>query len=146
VSRLPLRFVRARALLAAGVAFAALSAGACGILDSDLNPDEVQLVIESPSTGDLRLVLSDELLLTGAGEDEGLSVTFLSADTMRVGLPYDRSYPLAPRYQFFVKVLPLDDGAAPRDLSMRVLIDGDERYNKSGTLGDDDFEFIYNFN
>jgi hypothetical protein len=29
---------------------------------------------------------------------------------------------------------------------MRVLIDGDERYNKSGTLGDDDFEFIYNFN
>jgi hypothetical protein len=65
---------------------------------------------------------------------------------MRVGLPHDRSYPLAPRYQFFVKVLPLDGAAGSRDLSMRVLIDGDERYNKSGTLGDDDFEFIYNFN
>jgi hypothetical protein len=146
VSRISLRPAPARVLLAAGVAFTALAAGACGILDSDLNPDEVQVVIESPSAGDLRLVLSDELLLTGAGEGEGLSVTFLSADTMRVGLPHDRSYPLAPRYQFFVKVLPLDDAAGSRDLSMRVLIDGDERYNKSGTLGDDDFEFIYNFN
>lgn len=140
--RLPGASGALRWLVAAGLVF---SAGACDLLESNLNPEEIRVVIESTTSGQLQLILSDDFFFEGGGEDQGVSLSVLTSDTVEVAVPYNQSYPLAPRYRFFVKVL-ADSAAAPRELSMRVLVDGDERYNKTGTLGPEDFEFVYTFN
>ena len=129
------------------VCAALLFASACDLLwDTDVNPEQVRVRVESDTGGDIQLVLGDRFFLGGTDEGDGAStVTLISADTLLVSLPYDESFPLAPTFQFYVQPLP-DTLGAPRNIRVQVLIDGDSRYDKSGTLGVEDFEFVYNFN
>jgi hypothetical protein len=92
------------------------------------------------------VVLSDDFVVEGVDEDSDLTVVFITSDTVVTGTPFNRTYPLAPRYRFFVKVEPSDSAAPPRPLNMQVLVDGDVRYDKDGSLGEEDFEFLYSFN
>jgi hypothetical protein len=132
-----------RGLLALGLV---LVLGACNLFESDLNPGEIQVILESSSGGDMVVVLSDDFVVEGVDEDSDLSIIFITSDTVVTGAPFDQTYPLAPRYRFFVRVEPSDSTAPPRPLTMQVLVDGNVRYDKDGSLGEEDFEFLYSFN
>ena len=113
---------------------------------TDINPERIQVKVESETSADLELVLGDRFFLGGVDEGDGATtVTLISADTTLVSPPYDQSFDLAPSYQFYVLAL-ADSMTAPRQIRIQVLVDGDSRYDKSGTLGEEDFEFVYNFN
>lgn len=129
----------------AAVAVFSWGASACDILSSDINPEEIQVVMDGASGDRVRLILADRFVFAGGDESSGASVSLLTADTTLVDLPYDRSFPLAPTFRFYAQAVPIDSAAAPIDLSLRILVDGDERFSKSGTLGAADFEYVYTF-
>ncbi len=120
-------------------------AAACDILSSSINPEEIQVVVEGPAGNQVQLILADRFFFAGGTEETGASVSLITADTTVVELPYDRSFPLAPSFQFYAQTMPVDSAAAPIEISMQILVDGDERFSKSGALGDLDFEYVYSF-
>lgn len=126
---------------------AVLGATGCDLLtNSDVNPEEIRVRVESEGGDDLQLVLGDRFFLGGVDDEGGaISVTLISADTTLVSPPYDQSFPLAPSFQFYVLAL-TDSMATPQQIRIEVLVDGDSRYDKTGVLGEDEFEFVYNFN
>ncbi len=132
---------------AAFLGVALMAAGGCDLLTStDVNPEEIRVLVESEGSDDVQLVLGDVFFLGGVDEEGGaVTVTLISADTALVSLPYDQSFPLAPSFQFYVLAL-TDSLTTPREIRVRVLVDGDSRYDKTGTLGEEEFEFVYNFN
>lgn len=137
----PSRWIFALAALAA----IAWGTAACDILSSDINPEEIRVVLEGTSGDQVRLIVADRFSFAGGDEVSGASVSLLTADTTLVALPYDRSFPLAPSFQFYALAVPADSAAAPIDLSMRILVDGAQRFSKGGSLGSADFEYVYTF-
>lgn len=103
------------------------------------------MVVDGSAGDQVRLILSDRFSFSGGDETSGASVSLLTADTTLVDLPYDRSFPLAPSFQFYAQAAPVDSAAAPIEISLRVLVDGDQRFSKSGALGNSDFEYVYTF-
>ena len=135
-------FVSRRLALTALVMGLPLGVGACNLLESDLNPGEIQVVLESSSGGDMQVVVSSDFVVEGVDENTDLEILFINADTIITGAPFNETYPLEPSFRFFVKVSPTDSTQAPRPLTMTVLVDGNQRYNKTGSLGEEDFEFL----
>jgi hypothetical protein len=123
-----------------------LSLSACNLFESELNPEEVQVILQSSSGGDMTVIVSNDFVVEGVEEDSELNIIFITSDTVTTGVPFNETYPLAPAYRFFVSVEPSDSTAPPRELTMQVLVDGNQRYNKTGSLGEENFEFLYSFN
>lgn len=139
---------RARSFCGATIlGFTVISMAGCDLLtNTDVNPEQIRVRVESPGAGDLQLVLGDRFFLGGVDDEGGaVSVTLISADTVLVSPPYDQSFELAPSFQFYVLAL-TDSTTTPQEIRIQVLVDGDSRYDKTGTLGEEDFEFVYNFN
>lgn len=124
------------------LALITLAVAACGLTDSSIDPDNIEVVLEGAS-GTQVVVVTSQAFTVGGSDESGVSVQLISADTTQVGLRYDRRVSLAPSYMFYVEALPVDPDAAPASLQMRVLVDGDERYVKSGTVGRDEFAYAY---
>lgn len=116
---------------------------ACGLISTDLDPESVEVRLDGPDGADVLLVTSNSYTFNGAGEDGGVTVDLLSADTSRVTLAHATSVSLAPTYLFYAQVLPVDPEGAPFSLRMEVRIDGSARYDKAGLVGDDTFEYAY---
>jgi hypothetical protein len=133
----------ARSVVAVGLV---LALGACNLFESELNPREAQVILQSSSGGDMTVIVSNDFVVEGVDEDSDLNIIFITSDTITTGVPFNETYPLAPAFRFFVSVEPSDSTAPPRELTMQVLVDGNERYNKTGSLGEENFEFVYSFN
>ena len=77
-------------------------------------------------------------------------VYLVNSDTSSVALPFERTYPLTERHQFFLETYPPDGEEAT--LTMRIMIDEEEWYNDFRKLlpvgedGDQEtFQFVYQF-
>lgn len=116
----------------------------CSFFESS-QPELIQVLVEGDPGAEARLVVSREFFLS-APEDgnEGVGVTFASADTLAITLPFDRTFDLAPSFQFVARA----QGPGTGDtitVRMRVLVDGDQRYNQTGPVEENFLQFIYLF-
>ena len=117
-------------------------ASACGLTDSSIDPENIELILEGAS-GTQVMVVTSQAFTVGGSDESGVSVQLISSDTAQVELSYGRTVSLAPSYMFYVEALPIDPQAPRTAMQMRVLVDGDERYAKSGTIGSDEFAYAY---
>jgi hypothetical protein len=111
----------------------------CGILDEG-TPETARLEITGPAE-DFQLVTTTDFDVLAAGEEAVNPIHLVSADTSTVSAPYDKSYSLGPRQRFYLKAFSAEGLSQP--ITVKVLVDGDERYNSTSTLEDSDLEFVY---
>lgn len=116
----------------------------CSLFESS-EPERIQVLVEGQAGQEARLVVSQQFIVSASQDgSEGVGVTFGSADTLAITLPFDRSFNLAPSFQFVARAY----GPASGDtvtVRMRVLVDGDQRYNQTGPVEENFLQFIYLF-
>ncbi len=116
----------------------------CSLFEAG-QPERIQVLVEGDPGQEARLVVSQEFLLSALEDgSEGIGVTFGSSDTLAITLPFDRSFNLAPTFQFVARAY----GPASGDtitVRMRVLVDGEQRYNQTGPVEENFLQFIYLF-
>lgn len=72
---------------------------------------------------------------------DGVSVTFLSADTAVRELPYDRSHDIADAGRFYVAVEAADTTGVP--VTLRASVGGTERFRRTVPVGQETLSFVY---
>lgn len=121
----------------------ALLAG-CSLFETG-QPERIQVVVEGDPGQEAQLVVSQQFILSAAEDgSEGIGVTFGSSDTLAITLPFDRSFNLAPTFQFVARAYGPVSGDTIT-VRMRVLVDGDQRYNQTGPVEENFLQFIYLF-
>ncbi len=117
----------------------------CSLLESD-QPDRVRVQVEVSGSQPVRIIVSREFLVTpvGEGDEQSISVQFISADTLVQAVPFDQSYALAPTYRVLARAEGLDE-ENPVPVRLRVSVDGTERFNQSRTVPGELLQFIYIF-
>ncbi len=119
------------------------SAG-CGIVASG-DPETATVELAGSDGADIKLVVSNDFSTRPSDDpDDGRSVivTLSNSDTLIVQSPYSQAFTLGSRTRFFALALSPDDGSL--NLTMRVQIDGDERYQSTRDItAEDGMEFIY---
>jgi len=129
-----------RVVLLLALACGALPIWGCDILGSG-DPESARVVIDGAAGHTIRLVTTTDFDVVSSSDGEDREVYVLSADTADVASPYDRSFTLGPRTRFYVV---LTSETTPAEIvTVRVFIDGDERYNRSTLFGEEVLEFLY---
>ncbi len=134
--------IRFRAAL---VALCTLSAAACdSILDSETTfAERAEVTVTGSSPVPLRLIMSERFVATFSPEQNRWSVSLVRADTLNVtAFPVARSYDIKQYGVFFVR-LANPDPDQTADVTMRVLIDGRERFNQRVLIRDASIEFLH---
>lgn len=126
--------------------------GACESLFLDSERDAVTVRIESPDMGSAEVVTSRFFLRISDPDCPSCpaSIQLVQADTVAPALPFQQTWELTSRQQFFVETYPaLQDTAT---LSLRVVIDGRTWFDDSRTLapagpdgGAETLRFVYQF-
>lgn len=117
---------------------------ACSVFQG-ADPEEIRVLVEGTAGASVRVVVSREFILSSAeGGGEGVGVTFASSDTIAATLPFDRSFPLAPTFRFVARAYGPETGETVT-VRMRVLVDGEQRYNQTGPVEANFLQFIYLF-
>jgi hypothetical protein len=122
---------------------ALLLAGGCSLFD-DPAPEETRVVIEGEVGASVELITSSKFL---AGVDQAgvTHVEILSADTLMVTLPFDRTFNIRGDYRFFSQASRVD--ADVSTFRMQVFIDTDREFDEEGGLFTGaPFRFVYQFN
>lgn len=91
----------------------------------------------------MRLVTSNDFLIVSGDDGESRDVLLNTADTVWVAPGFDERYALGPGVRFFINVS--SEGGLSQPVTLRVLIDGEQRFNGSSDLMDSDLEFLYSF-
>jgi hypothetical protein len=119
------------------------AAAGCGsILDTteDL-ADNANIFVTGTSPVPLQLIVSSDY--TAIENSEGrFDVTLIRADTIQVGLPYERREPISERARIFVR-LTQPDSTVTADVRLRILLDDREVYNVQATLRDASLEYLF---
>lgn len=114
----------------------------CSILEEEF-PSEVQITVQG-GNATVRIVTSTDFYFLEGGSGEGsFQPELITSDTLETVVPHDRRIPLAPSYRVFVKVLPPAEGGSPEPVSLRVRVDGSERYNQTSVLSREPLQFFY---
>jgi hypothetical protein len=117
--------------------------GACQLSTSVERSEELRVHVEGEAPGAVEVITSREFILAET-EDGGEELSFLTSDTASVLLPYDRTFPLAPTYQFAVRVqAPVEDSVL---VTMAVFADGTERFRRTDHLLDRPLDFFFSSN
>lgn len=132
--------LRSTRLLLPSIVFAL---SGCGLVSSDIDPESIEVRLEGPAGAQVRLVTSNSFTFGGGGEDGGAQVELVAADTTLVSLDHALNEALAPTYLYYAELLPNSPGEPLFSVRMQVRIDGDLRYDKSGQIGADEFEYAY---
>jgi len=117
---------------------------ACSLFQS-ADPEEIRVLVEGPAGASVRVVISQQFILSGAADgSDAVAVTFAASDTIAATLPFDRSFNLAPTYRFVARAYGPESGETVT-VRMRVLVDGEQRYNQTGPVEQNFLQFIYLF-
>ena len=117
---------------------------ACSLFES-ADPEEIRVLVEGTAGASVRVVVSREFILSASeGGSEGVGVTFAAADTIAATLPFDRSFNLAPTFRFVARAYGPETGETVT-VRMRVLVDGEQRYNQTGPVEENFLQFVYLF-
>jgi len=125
------------------LALSALGATGCGILDEGGTPEQARVILEGGGGENYQLVISNDFSIVSSDDGETRDIFFYSADTSSVSGSLNQRYPLGSGVRIYVKAY--TEEALAQAVTLRVLIDGEQRYNGTSTLGGDDLEFLYSF-
>ena len=144
-----------RAIHALCLVLVVLSVGACEWLTGVHIPDHVSVEIGSSDVSSVTVIQALHFLMIPNPEcpdDPSCpSIVYLvNSDTSSVSLPFERTYQLTERHEFFLETYPPEGEEAT--LTLRVLIDEEEWYNDFRRLlpanaeGDrETLQFVYKF-
>lgn len=129
----------------ATVFFGLLSMGisGCGIFDEGGTPQSARVILEGVGGQAVELVTSNDYAIVSNDDGETREIFLYSADTTSVTSDLNQRYSLGPGVRFYV--LASSEVDLPQAVTLKVLIDGEQRFNASSTLGDADLEFVYSF-
>jgi hypothetical protein len=114
----------------------------CDILDEG-TPENARVILEGGSGEEVEMVTSNDFQIVTSDDGENREVSFFSADTTFVTPSFNQKYSLGSGVRFYIEVSSDEPLAQP--VTLRVLIDGERRYNAASTLGDQEMEFLYTF-
>lgn len=126
--------------------------GACDSLGVGGEPNSTRIRIESADVSEVSLVTSRWFVEVADEDCAGCPshIQIVVGDTSVVSLPFERTYPLSTRLQFFAEAWPSAD--VPVTVSMRAWVDDREWYNGSRTLRPEDedgapetLRFVYQY-
>jgi hypothetical protein len=114
----------------------------CDILDEG-TPETARVTLEGGGDREIEIVTSNDFSITSEDDGETREVYLYSADTTSVTPSFNQKYSLGSEVRFYIAAStdePLDQA-----VTMKVFIDGEQRYNVTSTLGDQELEFLYSF-
>jgi hypothetical protein len=125
-----------------GLLLLSLAATSCGKLFPDgEDPQNARLIMDVDPGVSVTLITSTDFVVTRS-EDGGVSqIELQSTDTTSVTGTFDRTYSLAPRLQFYALATGTGDGL----FSVRILIDGEERYSDIREADGSPIEYRYQY-
>lgn len=131
---------RAAALLAA--VLVALSSGCTG----EMPTVEIARVVADGEAGTTVLMITSLDFLAAPTDQGGTEIAVLRADSVEVTLPLDRTFDLTLTQRFLVVLKAPDEEATPA-AAMRVLVDGELKYDDSSDdLLETPLQFAFVFN
>lgn len=137
--------------LVAPLAFV-LGLGACDSLSLSREPETARIRIVSDDVSEVSLVTSRWFVEVADPDCVGCpsAIQLVVGDTTTVSLPFEETYPLTARLQFFAEAQP--SAGVPVRLSMKAWVDDREWYNGSRTLEPEDangepetLRFVYQY-
>lgn len=121
-----------------------LAFAGCGIVSSG-DPETALVELAGSEGSTVTLIVSNDFTTRPSDDPEdGRSIIVLltSSDTLTVQSPYSQRFDLGARRRFFVNALNPVDGSV--NVTMRVSIDDDERFQSTRDITPDDgMEFVY---
>ena len=134
-----------RVFLGANLVLGLLALGTvgCGILDEGGTPQNARVILEGGGGQAIQLVTSNDFSIVSNDDGESREIFLYSADTSSVAAPLDQRYSLGTGVRFYVIVaseVPLQQA-----VTLKVLIDGEQRFSGTSDLGDAQLEFLYSF-
>jgi hypothetical protein len=106
-------------------------------------PHNARLVIEGDAGKTVR-VISSRQFVAQINEQGQTRVVILKSDTTFATLPYDKTYDIVSEQQFFAETS--RNETQLQTLHMRVFVDANAKFDRSGALIDSPFRFVYWFN
>jgi len=123
--------------------FSALGVTGCGILDEGGTPQDARVILEGGGGQSFQLVTSNDFSITSNDDGATRDIYFYSADSTSVSAPFDQRYSLGSGVRFYVKAF--SEGLLGQSVSMKVFIDGKQRFSGASDPGDTALEFVYSF-
>ena len=114
----------------------------CGIADEG-TPETAKIVLEGGGGETFQLITTTDFDITADQDGQNRDIFIYSADTTTVSAPYTKSYSLGPRVRFYLKAFSIEELSQP--LTVKLLIDGEQRYKATSTLAELSLEFNYTF-
>lgn len=125
---------------------------ACDSLSLSREPETARIQIDSSDVSEVSLVVSRWFVEVADADCTGCpsEIQIVVGDTSVVSLPFEQTYPLSARLQFFAEARPSAD--VPVNLSMKAWVDDREWYNGRRTLRPEDedgapetIRFVYQY-
>jgi hypothetical protein len=137
--------MRGRGFLVLLLLSAVGASSGCELTTSTDRAEEIRIQVTSESTEPVEIITSNFFVVVETEEGD-VVLDFLVSDTILVHLPHDQTYPLAPTFNFAVRVqAPLEDDTR---VTFRASTGGTERFRREGYLLDLDrpLDFFYSAN
>ncbi len=141
----PTRRGHRRTVLGTAFLIAALAAAGCDAITDTTGryADDARIELSGTSPGPLVLVSSTHWVYA-IDENTGFPYVHLyEADTTEVELPAEKNVALAPRYRILFRVI--NPHAEEANIRMRVLLDGELKYDAETPIGDMPVDYTFRF-
>lgn len=116
---------------------------ACAILDEGGTPRNARVIIEGGGGELFQLVTSNDFTIVTSDDGETRDIYLNSSEEQSVSAPFDQRYSLGPDVRFFINAS--SEAALPQPIHVRVLIEGEERFESTSDLGASPMEFVYSY-
>lgn len=107
-------------------------------------PQTARVAVGGDAGVQVTLLASTEFLASPVQGVDSTRVELLAADTLQRTVPFDTIYDISEVQRVFVRVLGADSPEA--SLRLQVQVDGEEKYDQTGTLPERTLQFLYFFN
>ena len=120
------------------------AAGCDSLLDSSQEiASDAQVLVTGTSPIPLMLVFSNDYTRVVDAQTGETRTTLARADTLRLDLPIDRTYPLGASARILVRLIN-PDSTVTADIHMRVLLDGkQEVYSQRASMRNATLEYVF---
>lgn len=117
---------------------------ACDWLIGTPAPQTARVAVGGDAGVQVTLLASTEFLASPVRGVDSTRVELLAADTLQRTVPFDTIYDISEVQRVFVRVLAV--ASADAMLRLQVRVDGEEKYDQTGTLLERTLQFLYFFN
>lgn len=127
-----------------GLLLLSLAATSCGKLFPDGgDPENARLIMDVDPGVSVTLITSTNFVVVPSEDGGSSQIELQSTDTTSITGTFDRTYSLAPRRQFYAQAT--GTGTGDGFFSVRILIDGEERYSSTKEADGSPIEYRYQY-